>query len=40
LLSSPFGNMSGYYKMVNFSNSNQFSVIIPAFKLSAPFALN
>lgn len=40
LLSSPFGNMSGFYNMVNFSTSNQFSVIIPAFKLSAPFALN
>ena len=40
LLSSPFGNMSGFYNMVNFTTSNQFSVIIPAFKLSAPFALN
>ncbi|WP_405370657.1 MULTISPECIES: Co2+/Mg2+ efflux protein ApaG [unclassified Nonlabens] len=40
LLASPFGNMSGFYNMVNFSNSKQFSVIIPAFKLSAPFALN
>ena len=40
LLTSPFGNMSGFYNMVNFTTSNQFSVIIPAFKLSAPFALN
>ncbi|QJP34271.1 Co2+/Mg2+ efflux protein ApaG [Nonlabens sp. Ci31] len=40
LLTSPFGNMSGFYNMINFTTSNQFSVIIPAFKLSAPFALN
>ena len=40
LLSSPFGNMSGFYSMVNFTTSKQFGVVIPAFKLSAPFALN
>ncbi|WP_124981754.1 Co2+/Mg2+ efflux protein ApaG [Nonlabens xiamenensis] len=40
LLSSPFGNMSGFYSMVNFTTTNQFGVVIPAFKLSAPFALN
>jgi len=40
LLSSPFGNMSGYYTMVNFSNGRHFNVIIPTFKLSAPFVLN
>lgn len=40
LLSSPFGAMHGHYNMVNFTNTNKFKVYIPAFKLSAPFALN
>ncbi|MGJ8683513.1 MAG: Co2+/Mg2+ efflux protein ApaG [Nonlabens sp.] len=40
LLSSPFGNMSGSYSMVDFTTTKKFDVIIPAFKLSAPFALN
>ena len=40
LLNSPFGNMSGHYRMINFSNARHFNVIIPTFKLSAPFALN
>ena len=40
LLTSPFGAMQGYYNMVNFTNTNKFKVIIPSFKLSAPFALN
>ncbi|WP_053990214.1 Co2+/Mg2+ efflux protein ApaG [Mangrovimonas sp. TPBH4] len=40
LLTSPFGAMKGYYNMVNFTSSNNFKVYIPAFKLSAPFALN
>ena len=40
LLSAPFGSMSGYYNMVNFTTSKQFKVTIPSFKLSAPFALN
>lgn len=40
LLSSPFGAMVGHYNMVNFTNSNNFKVYIPSFKLSAPFALN
>ncbi|MEH6537945.1 MAG: Co2+/Mg2+ efflux protein ApaG [Psychroserpens sp.] len=40
LLTSPFGAMQGHYNMVNFSNTNKFKVIIPTFKLSAPFALN
>ena len=40
LLTSPFGAMKGHYNMVNFTNTNQFKVIIPTFKLSAPFALN
>lgn len=40
LLSAPFGSMSGYYNMVNFTTSKKFKVAIPSFKLSAPFALN
>ena len=40
LLTSPFGAMYGYYRMINLNNTNKFSVIIPSFKLSAPFALN
>jgi len=40
LLSAPFGSMSGYYDMVNFTTSKKFKVVIPSFKLSAPFALN
>lgn len=40
LLTSPFGAMKGYYNMVNFTTTNNFKVYIPAFKLSAPFALN
>ena len=40
LLTSPFGAMQGYYNMVNFTNTNKFKVIIPTFKLSAPFAIN
>lgn len=40
LLSSPFGAMQGYFTMVNFTSTKSFQVIIPAFKLSAPYALN
>lgn len=40
LLSSPFGAMSGYFIMVNFTTTKTFKVIVPTFKLSAPFALN
>jgi ApaG protein len=40
LLTSPFGAMQGYYNMVNFTNTKKFKVIIPTFKLSAPFAIN
>lgn len=40
LLASPFGAMSGYYTMINFSSTKRFRVVIPSFKLSAPFALN
>lgn len=40
LLSSPFGAMCGHFNMVNFTSTRSFRVIIPTFKLSAPFALN
>jgi len=40
LLASPFGNMGGFYSMVDFTTTKQFNVEIPTFKLSAPFALN
>lgn len=40
LLSSPFGAMKGYFNMVNFTSTRNFRVIVPTFKLSAPFALN
>ena len=40
LLASPFGSMSGYYRMVNFTTTKKFKVKVPTFKLSAPFALN
>ena len=40
LLKSPFGAMNGHYTMINFSNSTQFQVIIPTFKLNASFNLN
>ncbi|GAL68083.1 Co2+/Mg2+ efflux protein ApaG [Jejuia pallidilutea] len=40
LLTSPFGAMQGYYNMINFTTTKKFQVIIPTFKLSAPFALN
>lgn len=40
LLSSPFGAMRGYFNMVNFTSTRNFKVIVPTFKLSAPFAIN
>lgn len=40
LLSSPFGAMKGYFNMVNFTSTRNFRVIVPTFRLSAPFALN
>lgn len=40
LLTSPFGAMSGHYNMINFTTTSRFKVIIPTFKLSAPFAQN
>ena len=40
VLKSPFGAMKGSYLMMNLSNSKQFKVTIPTFKLSASFAQN
>lgn len=40
LLTAPFGAMSGYYNMVNFTSTKRFRVSIPSFKLGATFALN
>ena len=40
LLISPLGSMKGFYTMVNFSSNQKFKVIIPSFKLTAPFAIN
>jgi ApaG protein len=40
LLCSPFGSMKGHFNMVNFTTTKSFRVIVPDFKLSAPFALN
>jgi len=40
LLSSPIGAMNGYYEMINFTTAKKFKVVIPTFKLMAPFAMN
>jgi ApaG protein len=40
LLCSPFGAMRGYFNMINFTTAKSFRVIVPSFRLSAPFALN
>jgi ApaG protein len=40
LLTSPFGAMCGHFNMINFTTTRNFKVIVPAFRLSAPFALN
>ena len=40
LLSSPHGSMNGYFTMINFTSTRTFKVLVPSFKLNAPFALN
>ena len=40
LLSSPYGAMKGHFNMINFTSTKKFKVIVPAFRLCAPFALN
>ena len=40
LLLSPHGAMQGYFNMVNFTSTRNFKVVVPTFRLSAPFALN
>ena len=40
MLHSTIGAMKGFYTMLNFTNSENFQVQIPIFKLSVPFAIN
>ncbi len=40
LLSSDIGSMNGYFKMINFTSSQQFKVQIPTFQLTIPPILN
>ncbi len=40
LLSSPHGAMGGWFTMVNFTTTKNFRVIVPGFRLNAPYALN
>lgn len=40
MLASPYGAMYGYYRMINLNSTKKFNVMIPVFKLSAPFSLN
>jgi len=40
LLTAPLGAMAGYFSMVNFTTTRNFRVIVPTFRLNAPFALN
>ncbi|GAA4765179.1 MULTISPECIES: Co2+/Mg2+ efflux protein ApaG [Flavobacterium] len=40
LLCSPHGSMKGHFEMINFTSTRSFKVIVPTFKLNAPFALN
>jgi len=40
LLSSPYGAMKGHFNMINFTSTRNFKVIVPSFRLCAPFALN
>jgi ApaG protein len=39
-LASPYGAMKGFFNMVNFTTTKTFKVIVPTFRLCAPFALN
>lgn len=40
LLASPYGAMRGFFNMINFTSTRNFRVIVPTFRLSAPYALN
>ena len=40
LLASPYGAMKGHFNMINFTSTRNFKVIVPSFRLCAPFALN
>ena len=40
MLESHFGSMKGHFNMINFTSTRKFKVVVPSFKLSAPYALN
>ena len=40
LLSSPYGAMKGHFNMINYTSTRNLRVIVPTFRLCAPFALN
>ena len=40
LLLSHHGAMKGYFNMIDINTTKNFKVIVPAFELSVPFALN
>jgi ApaG protein len=40
LLASPFGAMLGHFNIINFTTTRSVKVVVPTFRLSAPFALN
>lgn len=40
LLASPLGAMKGFFDMINFTTTKKFRVIVPTFRLNAPFAIN
>ncbi|RPD95963.1 Co2+/Mg2+ efflux protein ApaG [Aureibaculum marinum] len=39
-LTSPTGAMSGFYNMINFTDTSKFKVQIPSFQLTVPAVLN
>jgi len=39
-LSSGIGAMRGHFNMINFTTTRKFRVIVPTFRLNAPYALN
>lgn len=40
VLNAPLGAMQGFYEVMNLTDNRFFNVLIPSFKLSAPFVLN
>lgn len=39
-LTAPFGAMSGYYEMINFTTTKKMRINIPSFRLNAPYAMS